>query len=216
MAKDDGEKATVRPKVQRSEKLTMISALYDRLLDITAMAIRGGEANLPMGLMGMAILEDIGHGGAYSASINKRPYFMTDPSSSKWYAGPGIKNIDQGGGLGGYFASLFSGQNAADLFKQVMMDANVPHVLPKLISDEQYAQFWIIYSQLATTELFQKAGTGLATLVEGLAPVGKSVSEELEARRKRREEEGYSETEIQRLAGTLALAANAAKVAAVA
>jgi hypothetical protein len=178
MAKTDDEKPS-RKKTQRSEKLVMISALYDRLLDITSMAIKAGEANLPMGLMGMAILEDVGHGGAYAAPLNKRPYFMTDPQNSPYYAGPNIKNITQGAGLGGYFASLFAGQNAGDLFTQVMMDANVPHVLPKLISDEQYAQFWIIYSQLATTDLFQKAGTGLLSLVEGGERVSKSITDRM-------------------------------------
>jgi hypothetical protein len=148
-----------------------INQLADKYIGTLQMGIRTGNVNNPVGLMSMAMLADLLHGGAYACPVNQRPYFAADPTTSPYYAGPfsafGAGSTDQEGtGIVGASSGLFDGQNAGDIWKQIMMDANCPHVLPKILSDEAYAQFYILYSQAASSNLFNTVGTGLKTYVE--------------------------------------------------
>ena len=152
--------------VRRAESTDdFIRRFYSDTFRLVEESISAGKANIYTGYQGMLLLADMLHGGAYAAPVNQRPYFMAIPEMSPYYAGP-LVNDSQGGGLAGIFASLGSGQNASDLFKQLLMNANVPHVLPKLISDEAYGQFMILHAQAGTNFVVQGAVTGLKTLVE--------------------------------------------------
>jgi hypothetical protein len=166
MVKKQKSEAARRPRRDRSESAAI--PYLQQALTIIQKATSGGVANPQLALMGMILEADLLHGGAYAVAVNKRPYFANDPSTSPYYAGD-LKNTNQGAGIAGFFASLFSGQNAGELWNQIMTDANVPHVLPKLLSDEAYAEFMIIAAQTSTTELFKSTGTGLKTYVEAAA-----------------------------------------------
>ena len=159
------EKSPRKSRERRERLQTEAIPYLQQALGIISKAASGGVANPQLALMGMILEADLLHGGAFAAPVNARPYFMPDPTKSPYYAGE-LQNTQQGSGIGGFFASLFSGQNAANLWEQIMTDANVPHVLPKLLSDEAYAEFMIIAAQSSTTELFKSTGTGLKTYVE--------------------------------------------------
>lgn len=143
-----------------------IRAFYSDAMERVKEMIGAGKANIYTGFQGSLLLADMLHGGAYAAPVNLRPYFMKDPTQSPYYAGD-LENLNQGGGLAGLFAKIGAGQDAADLWKQLLMNANVPHVMPKLISDEAFGQFMILHAQAGTNFIVQGAATGLKTLVEG-------------------------------------------------
>jgi hypothetical protein len=160
------EKARAPTRKEVAEQNKFIRAFYSDAIVSARGLVSSGKANIYTGFQGTLITVDMLHGGAYAAPINQRPYFMKNPQQSKYYAGD-LLNLDQGGGLAGFFAKIGAGQSAADLWRQLMMNSNVPHVLPKLISDEAYGSFMILHAQAATNFNLNEAATGLKTLVEG-------------------------------------------------
>lgn len=140
--------------------------LYQSTIEILKTGIITGKTNAPLGLIHTLEYADFLHGGAYASPVNKIPFFMVNPSLSPYYAGE-LRNLPNPNSIGGYLALFFAGTNAEQNAIEVLMDGNVPHVLPKLLSDQAYAQIKILYSQAATTDLFKTASTGVKTLVEG-------------------------------------------------
>jgi hypothetical protein len=153
------------PKTAIQANTEALLFLYDRTMAILEEGIKKGATNAPLGLISFMAYIDFLHGGAYAAPINEIPFFMKDPSKSKWYAGD-LQNTDVAQGLGGFLGSILGGLNAGPLVQEVFADANVPHVFPKLMSDTQYAMFKAIFAWLTTTDLLKSASTGVATFVE--------------------------------------------------
>ncbi|MGH7743902.1 MAG: hypothetical protein ACREQ5_03665 [Candidatus Dormibacteria bacterium] len=141
--------------------------IYKANLNVTIEGIKAGKTNAPLGLMSELAYFDLLHGGAYAAPVNARPWYLKNPSSSKYFAGDVSAGLYAPGVLG-WITGELAGTTAVFQANEILTDANVPHVFPKLLSDEAYAVLKILYNQAATTELFTKASTGVATLVEGI------------------------------------------------
>ncbi len=178
MKQADKEGPTQKRATEKKEE-SPLESYYDSTLRTLGKAVDAGSVNSQMGVAAMVLMADILHGGAYAAGVNERPYFLANPKSSIYYAGE-LEHNKQGEGLAGFFAGIWSGQNAGDLWKQIIEDSNVPHVLPKLISDEAYAEFMIIAAQASSSDLFNSVGTGVKTYVAAAnelasGPIGEAV-----------------------------------------
>jgi hypothetical protein len=163
-----------------------IYAIYDKALTILDHGVKVGYSNAPQGYMAQTIVVELLHGGAYAVPINQLPFFLNDPTQSPYYAGS-LNNVTSAvGGGPGWGTDLINwilGQastNGAMILTEIIMDANVPHVLPKLISDQSYGVFMLTFSHLSNTNLFTAWNKGLTSLVEGtivpLAGVGEEMS----------------------------------------
>lgn len=146
-----------------------ITQFYNSALYVLNNGISAGKANAGEGLFAIHQLADLLHGGAYAAPITQRPFWLADPKQSIYYAksdGPQLKDIKAffTQNLGQIFS--FGGPTAQDWATEIMMNANVPHVLPKLLSDEAYARATIFFGQEASVSLFGNGATGLKTLVD--------------------------------------------------
>jgi hypothetical protein len=142
-----------------------VLALYNSTMGMLEEGIKKGATNAPLGLVSFLAYVDLLHGGAYAAPINQLPFFLADKTKSKYYAGD-LQNLDVAQGLGGFLASLLGGLNAAPLVREVFENANVPHVFPKLLSDETYAILKAIFAWFTTVDAFKTVSTGVSTFVE--------------------------------------------------
>jgi hypothetical protein len=142
--------------------------LYIANLDVIKAEINAGKSNAVVGYMGTLKYADILHGGAYAAPVNLRPFWMTDPTKSP-YNPPGV-NLPVPG-WADFASSAASGTSATFWMKEVIWDGNVPHVFPKLLSDECYMMIKQSFAQGVTADLFGKVTTSLSTLVEAGAEV---------------------------------------------
>lgn len=139
--------------------------IYYASLDLLKENAHTGLSNGPQGILSTALLVDILHGGAYARRINELPYYRKDRRRSPYWAGY-IQHTTPTG-LGTTIGSgLFGGVSTADIWQEIMVDANVPHVLPKVISDQAYAVFMLQFMQFTGTEIFSSAVSGVKTLVE--------------------------------------------------
>ena len=146
--------------------------IYDLTVEMLREGIAKGSTNAPLGLISFMAYADLLHGGAYAAPINELPFFMKDPTRSKWYAGE-LENVDVPQGLGGWLGSVLGGLNAGPFVQEIVKDSNVPHVFPKLLSDESYAMLKAVFAWFTSTDLLKSAGTGVKTFVEA----GKTIAE---------------------------------------
>ncbi len=183
---------------------TEVYQIYDKALDILNNGVRAGVSNAPQGMTSLLLMANLLHGGAYAEPINKRPYYLFDRTQSPYWAGYISHSKPGTGGLYDALSSIWGGvggTSAADLVEEILVDSNVPHVLPKLIDDECYATYVTTYCQLSTTDLFKQGAAGMKTLVE-------AASTGVRALRGggggKEEEEGYSESQMQKLLAALA------------
>lgn len=147
----------------------------ESILPILDHGVRAGVANVPLSLVSINTINDLLHGGAYSKRIQETPYFAPDfvsgtGSPSSPYNPGAIQGL-YSLGVGGWLAQIASGNNGAALADEVLWNANVPHVLPKLMSDQAYAMNKLLLAQAATGTLFTQAATGLKTLTEGVSNI---------------------------------------------
>jgi hypothetical protein len=160
-------KLTTRARTKFEQANDAIIRLFEATLAVIQDGIKAGKACGPIGLMSLLMYADFLHGGSYAAPINERPFFMQDPSTSPYYAGD-LKNTDASQGFIGWLLSILGVTNAGPLNQEIFIDANVPHVFPKLLSDDAYAAFLVFFAHLSSQEVMQKAGTNLTTLVEAI------------------------------------------------
>lgn len=163
---DEDSKLNIRKLNVDSDIQWMLS----QTLPLVEDGIKAGVANVPVALISINTLNDLMHGGAYSKPINELPYFAPDfntttGSPSSIYNPGGIQNL-YAQGVGGWLAQIASGNNGASLADEVLWNSKVPHVLPKLMSDQAYAMNKLLLAQAATGTLFTQAATGLKTLSE--------------------------------------------------
>lgn len=179
-----------------------LERIYKDTLVLLGESVKVGKTNIPQGLIAQLKFADMLHGGAYAAPINQRPFFMPDPSISPYFAGE-LRNIPSQG-LASYLASFFTGSNAEILAAEIIMDSNVPHVFPKVLSDEAYAKVVILFAQTATTANFLTASTGVRTLIEGASQAFETAKGPGEAQAER--EKSMQETLIKNLGEAAAIA----------
>lgn len=149
-------------------KLTtdVLLKLYTSTLNVLQEGIRVGKTDGPIGLMSFMAYCDLLHGGAYTKGIQFLPHYAPDPTISPYYV-KGIKNLAEDTWLS-WLSENTVGECAKDMMNEVWDDANVPHVFPKFLSDQMYAQLKLAYAQVMTADIFLKGSTGITTLVEGL------------------------------------------------
>jgi hypothetical protein len=150
--------------------------IYDSTLRILEEGIKKGATNVTEGLMALMLYADILHGGAYKVEIDLQPYFMEHPEPSPFYAG-NIKNSTGYQGLLGAILDLLGVTKGQSAVEEILQNANVPHIFPKIISDQTYAMFRVLNANLTTTDLFKSAGTGVTTFVEAGTAVVKAATE---------------------------------------
>jgi hypothetical protein len=163
--------------------------VYKETIAVTNSMMKGGKANTMLGYFGTLIYMDLLHGGAYDCPINERPYYRGRVQSGKFYPGgtpydpPDIENLPSEG-IADWIASLFSGSGTkpAALYDEILVNANCPHIFPKLLSDEAYGVGRLSLAYAAGTDLFKTAATGIQTLVEAETEfVRGNITEPLEA-----------------------------------
>ncbi len=178
--------------------------LYKANLAVVEKGVGTGVSSIPMGMLWTLGYFDVAHGGAYACGINQRPFFLQDPTKSRYYAGE-LRSITSAGLLG-YLSTFFLGTDASTQVAEILMDANCPHIFPKLLSDEAFAKFTIAFNQSATGDLFKSGATSVTTLVEGFSKAAKDVGELAE---------GYTESQVNAMTSLLKLAGPAIAAAAV-
>jgi hypothetical protein len=155
-----------------------IVTLFQTTVHMLEETLRAGKLNPAQGLLGMVMVADLLHGGAYTVPNNERPALVGD--GSPYWGGDKILAVDfypvAGFNIFDIFTSLFSAGEAVlesgvgnAIAKEVYLNANVPHVFPKLLSDEGYAKILVMSMYLSHSELVLKNALGVKTFVEGEA-----------------------------------------------
>jgi hypothetical protein len=139
--------------------------LYEITINVLKQAIQEGSVDMPLGLFALMVYTDILHGGAYACPVNQLPYYLSDPTKSPYYAGA-LNNTQANEGFLGWLIAVLGLTNPGNAVHEILVDANCPHIFPKLLSDEAYAAIKILFSQVATTDVFKSVGTGVKTYVE--------------------------------------------------
>lgn len=154
--------------------------IYDTTISMLLEGIRKGATDAPLGLLSLMLYADLLHGGSYTVPIQSRPYYLADPTQSKYYQGK-IINTQASEGFIGWLLGNLGITNPGPLAQEVIIDSNVPHVFPKLISDEAYSYFMTVFGYIASTDIFKSAGTGVNTFVEAAAKATKAGTEAMNA-----------------------------------
>jgi hypothetical protein len=155
-----------------------ILTMFQTTVHMLEETLRAGKLNPAQGLLGMVMVADLLHGGAYNVPNNERPSLVGN--KSPYYGGDEVGPTNfypvAGFNIFDIFTSIFttgesvleSGVGAA-IAKEVYLNANVPHKFPKLLSDEAYAKILVMCMYLSHSELVLKNALGVKTFVEGEA-----------------------------------------------
>ncbi|MGD0645905.1 MAG: hypothetical protein ABSA75_13445 [Candidatus Bathyarchaeia archaeon] len=165
MSKGKKPEPKVNLRAVQNANLALIT-LFSEILETVRKGIDVGNVNMPQGLISTIILADILHGGAYAVPSNELPFYLSDPSLSKYWAGSVKTNEGADTGLAGDIANVFGVQNADYTYREINQDSNVPHVFPKLLSDQAYATIRATFQWLTTQAAFTAGVTNVATLVK--------------------------------------------------
>lgn len=171
---------TAKPKTKFEIANEALLELYRQTMSLLEEGIKKGNANAPLGIVAFMAYVDLLHGGAYTAPITQRPFFMADKTKSQYYS-EGLVNQDTPQGFGGRLASVLGGLNSGPLVQEVFENANVPHVFPKLLSDEMYANLKAIFAYFTTSDLMKKASADVKTIVEAGATAIESTTKAAES-----------------------------------
>ena len=159
----DGLSPDVAAKIfeQVYAKLTdKIVEVYNTTIAVLEKAIDSGSADAPLGMAALMMYADLLHGGAYTAPIGQRPYYLSDSSTSPYMVAPADQNL---GGI-----SILGITTIPTDLEEILTDSNVPHVFPKLLSDESYGRVMVMMNQYLTVGLVKGVGTGLTTWVSAV------------------------------------------------
>src|SRR5271157_983364 len=153
--------------------------VYDQIIDTLQLGIKAGNVDVPEGVLSLIMFADLLHGGAYAVGIDQRPHHMADPTSSQYYVN-GLIQSDASQGFLGWLASVLGITNVGPYVQEIFEDANVPHVFPKMLSDDAYATILTLAAHSANTEIFKTLGTGITTYVEAAKQTVQTVGEAAE------------------------------------
>lgn len=187
--------------IERNETVVKaVSSFAEKLLDsyvgTVRENIRTGGVNGAQGLIGEMIWADLLHGGAYrwDYPVGRLPYynqnvvgalsFTTNPIVGAVYSVLGATStftIPDGYPGAGVTVTMPSGASTLQL--EVLSDGYVPHILPKLLSDQTYIQVMERCGQLLNIAEFNTLGTGVQTWVEAATEAAGAVTGPLGARR---------------------------------
>ncbi len=165
------------------EKVTdALLDLYEKTITVLYKGIESGKTNAPLGLLSFEAFIDLLHGGAYNRRIQELPYYtplvQNQLSGDVWtsilnaigqitgfiLSSPLIISLPDGSEI-----ALPKGAKPEQV--EAIIDSNIPHRFPKLLSDQAFfvMKEWI--SIFFTVEGFRGVTTGLNTLVEGFSEV---------------------------------------------
>jgi hypothetical protein len=158
-----------------------IVTIFQTTVHMLEETLRAGKLNPAEGLLGMVMIADLMHGGAYTVPNSDRPALVG--KYSPYYGGDQIIFAVTGGTdfypVAGFnifdiFSSLFTTAEASletnvgqAIAAEVYANANVPHLFPKLLSDEAYAKILVMSLYMAHSEIVLKNATAARTFVEG-------------------------------------------------
>jgi len=146
--------------------------IYDKTITIIERMIQAGRANGMVGYFGVLHYSDLLHGGAYACPVEERPWYIGKPNGGIWE--PTNSKYDPGpielpsAGVADWLTGLFTGTatSPTDLYDEVIVNGNCPHIFPRILSDEAYAIGRLGLAYATGTELFKQGATGLTTLVD--------------------------------------------------
>lgn len=183
-----------RPRVVVPEDATPIKLstaalvhMFDSTTHLLEETLKAGKLNPAQGLIGMAMIADLLHGGAYKAAPQDRP--AMGGKNAHYYNGPisieqpdmypvrGINFLDPIGSFFGILSDNTTNDYAKSIISEIYLNANVPHMFPKLLSDEAYAKIMVLIAYLSHSAIVQEAGIGVKTFVEGSAIPVKTAAE---------------------------------------
>lgn len=134
-----------------ANKVRLINNVFDNLkeiysdtIQILEEGIKAGKTNVPLGLMSFVAYIDLLHGGAYQGKVEDLPYY-----------GPKEMQPD-----------LNIPMNAKPEQVEALLNSDVPHIFPKVLSDQAYFLLKEWASLFFTEALVAGASTSLTTLVE--------------------------------------------------
>lgn len=148
---------------------------YEDTISVVNTTIEAGRWWPIMGIQGLDMFYELLHGGSYRWDVDPGQvpsyiYIQTrswglvgsggDETKSPFYCGVTINQL-----LAMLASVAITGGGALD-YAFVVADSKVPRILPKLISDYDYAQWKLLRSQDATLALIKGGASVLATLVE--------------------------------------------------
>jgi|SRR5208337_1112197 len=152
--------------------------LFNTTIGMLKETIKTGKLNPAQNILGMMIIADLMHGGAYAAPMyqrpfsagSKSPYFLSQITvpSADIYPIEGAATWDWSplNMILNILAPVTTTTSAQQLIAEVYANADVPHVLPKILSDEAYANIRVLMCYLAHTTLVKEKGLGITTFVE--------------------------------------------------
>ncbi len=194
MSEKTKKKPRTTPKISGKTTLeTTTNALlhmFDRAMGLLEATVNAGKINPSQGLLGMILVADLLHGGAYVGPSADRPalggktskyYQPISISNPELYPMTGFNILDPLGSFFNIFGATAESTYAQAIVQEVYLNANVPHKFPKLLSDEAYAKILVIASYLTHTDVVTKNANGIKTLVEASAIPIKTVGEAIEA-----------------------------------
>jgi hypothetical protein len=152
--------------------------VYSRTLTMLEETMKNAKISPGQGLLGMMMVADLLHGGAYAAPTSQRPFFVG--KSSVYYVDigkvanttieqfpiSGINFFDIIGSLIAIFQGAQQSNVGAAITAEVYMNANVPHKFPKLLSDEAYAKILVSGFYLIHEDIAGKGYQNLKTFIE--------------------------------------------------
>lgn len=173
--------------------------IYKETLDVLKKGITSGAANVPLSVSCLDAYFDLLHGGALHPAkefggINSVPSYMAKIGAtgnggstfdskkevdSPYYTGCTWTDLEQDAfsitipfGGGNVTVPQIGTHDAQD----ILSNANVPTLFPKILSDQFMARWVLWRAQILTTLLLTSTitglGTGLKTFVQALEPTG--------------------------------------------
>lgn len=136
--------------------------IYEATITVLYEGIRAGQTNAALGLMSLLAYTDLLHGGAYKVRTEQLPFY------NEALISPVTKNLP----------AAIEGQEA-------MINSNVPHVFPKLLSDQTYYLIKERIQQFSNVVLAQGLSTSVSTFVEGGAELTRGLTPLLAGRQGR-------------------------------
>lgn len=165
--------------------------MFDTTVHMLEETMKAGKLNPAQGLIGMAMIADLLHGGAYKAAPKDRP--AMGGTASPYYSGPlvienpdvypirGFNFLDPIGSFFGILSDGTTSDYAKSIISEIYLNANVPHLFPKLLSDEAYSKILVLIAYLSHSAIVQEAGIGVKTFVEASAIPVQTAAEAIKA-----------------------------------
>jgi hypothetical protein len=163
-----------------------ILTMFQTTIHMLEQTIMTAKINPAQGILGMMMIADLLHGGAYTVPNVERPYLVGKRSiyygdipnpASEVYPWSGFNWLDPLGSIGALFQAGAETNFGITITAEVYMNANVPHKFPKLLSDETFAKIMVSGAYLIHENICTQGYNNLKTYVEASAIPLKAAAE---------------------------------------